>query len=130
MLRSTALLLAFVFSVATSAKAVDMGAWEDAVQRRCPARHLEWMCDGCYDDFLNDFEHTLPKTTQSRIRNIADYPHRCSYETVGFSCEMAVHVDAMHRLGLFRRFVAFGCAHYTCDTYGSCRNVSDRKAAH
>jgi len=55
MLRATVLLLAFTCALATSAEAVDMGPWLNAIQRQCPARHLDWMCDGCYDDFLANF---------------------------------------------------------------------------
>jgi len=114
--------IAFAIACLTPAAgwAADMSDWEAAVTRRCPTHHLEHICDGCYDSFLDDFERTLPKVTQHRIRRIADYAHRCTWEVAGFSCEMSVHVDAMNRLGLLKRFVAFGCAHYRCEEAAMC----------
>jgi hypothetical protein len=103
--------------------AAGMATWEAAVKARCPTHHLEWTCDGCWDDFLADFEDTLSKSTQSKIRNIADYSHRCANEVAGFSCEMSVHVDAMHRLGLLGRFVAYGCSHYSCEDVAICKRA-------
>ncbi len=104
----------------TASKAADTSDWESAVNARCPTHHLEWTCAGCWDDFLADFEHTLPKSTQSRIIAIAAYSRRCAKEVAGFSCEMSVHVDAMHRLGLLKRFVSYGCAHYSCEEAAIC----------
>jgi hypothetical protein len=111
----------FVLGLCTAvAHAADMRTWEAAVKTRCPTHHLEWICDGCWDDFLADFEQTLSNTTQGRISKIADYSRRCAKEEVGFSCEMSVHVDAMNRLGLLKRFVAYGCAHYSCEEAAIC----------
>ncbi len=107
---------------------MDMGLWEAAVAKQCPSHHLEWMCDGCYDDFLDGFERTLPKATQSKIGRIADYPHRCKNEVAGFSCEMSVHVDAMHRLGLFKRLVDYSCAEYTCSFAANCTRTKSHSA--
>ncbi len=110
---------------AVEARAADVSSWERSVADQCPTHHLERMCDGCYDDFLDGFERTLPKAAQSKIRKIADYAHRCRQEVAGFSCEMTVHLDAMRRLGLLGRFVAYGCAGYTCPYAGHCVRVKE-----
>lgn len=120
MIRSLPLSLIVLALLASEARALDTGPWEAAVAKQCPSRHLEWMCDGCYDDFLDGFERRLPKATQSKITKIADYARRCRAEVGGFSCEMAVHVDAMRRLGLFKRFVDYSCTEYSCSFQANC----------
>ncbi len=120
MFRFTALSLVALAIVANEARAANMGSWEAAFAKRCPSHHIEWMCDGCYDDFLSGFERTLPEETQSKIVRMADYSRRCQAEIGGFGCEMTVHVDAMRRLGLFNRFVAYGCAEYMCRSIAYC----------
>ncbi len=106
--------------LATDARAVNTGPWDAAVARQCPSRHFERMGDGLYDEIIGKFEKKLSKQEQSRIKKIADYPRRCRAEIAGFSCELAVHVDAMRRLGLLDRFVAYGCSHYTCPDVAYC----------
>ena len=120
--------IAFAVTCLTPAASwgADMSVWENAVARQCPTHHLEHICDGCFDSFLDDFERTLPKATQGRIRHIADYAHRCTQEVAGFSCEMSVHVDAMYKLGLLKRFVAYGCAHYRCEEAAMCTRTPPR----
>ena len=95
-------------------------AWEKELRRQCPSNHVEWTGDGSYDDLLGEFIATLPAGTQKRVSAIADYAHRCSTEMAGFSCEMAVHIDAFSRLGLLSRFAAFGCQHYKCTEPALC----------
>ena len=95
-------------------------AWTRESHRQCPGNHLEWICDGCYDGVLDEFVKTLPASTQRRIANIADYSHRCSAEVGGFSCEMAVHLDAFGKLGLLRGFTTFTCKHYACSAPALC----------
>ncbi len=116
--------------LAGEARAADLASWEKAVAEQCPSHHLERMCDGCYDDFLDGFERTLPKATQSRILKIADYSRRCREEVGGLSCEMSVHVDAMKRLGLLKRFVAYGCAEYTCPDPAHCDRTKTGSPTH
>ena len=123
MLRAIALALLVASLTATDVIAADMATWEAATHARCPSRHLDWTCDGCWDDYLSDFEQALSKPVQAEIARIADYNRRCSKETAGFSCEMSVHVDALTRLRLLSRFVAWGCAHYQCDYAASCRRL-------
>lgn len=112
---------AALFILPLALYAADEPVWKSAWnksgsehRRQCPSNHLEWIADGQYDDLLGDFVQTLPSATQKRIAQIADYSHRCSHEQAGFSCEMAVHLDAFIRLGLLNRFAAFGCRHLKC----------------
>ena len=128
MRRSAPFFVMLLSLLASNAQAVDVRPWEVAVARQCPSRHLERMCDGCYDDFLAGFERALPKATQSKITRLADYQHRCRDEVAGFSCEMAVHLDAMKQLGLFNRFVDYGCTHYTCSYAGHCIRTDVHRA--
>lgn len=117
-------LLAAVIACLIAVKAAvgaDISTWAGMVQAECPNRHLDWLCDGCWDDFLAGFEQTLSADTQQRIIEIADYKNRCKDEMAGFSCEMAVHVDALERLELLGDFVSWGCTHYSCDEVSVCR---------
>ncbi len=128
MLRSWALLMVGFTLLATDARALSTRPWDIGVAKRCPSRHFEWMGDGLYDEIIGRFEMTLPRAEQSRIDRIADYSHRCKSEIAGFGCEMAVHVDAMRRLGLLDRFVAYGCAHYICTDVAYCDRASKIQA--
>lgn len=101
-------------------------AWERELHRQCPENHVEWIGDSRYDDLLGAFIHTLPSSTQRKITALADYQHRCAKEVGGFSCEMAVHLDAFNRLGLLKRFVAFGCRQYKCDDVALCVHAEPR----
>jgi hypothetical protein len=124
-------LAAVLLSLAASAAfAANIDTWQSSTARLCPSRHLDWICDGCWDDFLADFESTLPRTTRKRITRIADYAHRCEKEVAGFSCEMSVHVDAMDRLGLLKRFVSWGCAHYSCEDLAVCTREGPASGKH
>ena len=107
-------------SVTSAVAAADLSTWEGLVRQSCPSRHLEWTCDDCWDDFLNDFESTLPASTQHEIAVLADYSRRCRREVAGFSCEMSVNVDAIKHLHLLKRFVAWGCANYRCEYAAMC----------
>lgn len=97
--------------------------WEAELQRQCPNNHVEWICDGCYDDLLADFIQTLPPAAQQKISTIADYTNRCAMEIGGFSCEMSVNLDAFRKLGLMKQFVAFGCQHYKCEAASLCDRI-------
>jgi len=58
---------------------------------------------------------------RQQIDQIADYSKRCANEQTGFSCEMAVHLDAYNKLGLLDRFTAaFGCRYYRCEEVSLC----------
>ena len=115
--------LATLLSVASVAGENPRKKWERDLHRQCPANHIEWIADGSYDDFLADFIDMLPLSTQRKISSIADYSHRCSKETAGFSCEMYVHLDAFNKLGLFKQFTAFGCRRYKCTEPALCTRL-------
>ena len=80
-----AILLVLFITPPYTAAAADLATWEAATHRRCPSHRLEWICDGCYDDLLSDFEQKLPEDAQAKILAIADYTHRCAKEIAGFS---------------------------------------------
>ena len=96
---------------------------ERDLHQQCPENHVDWIGDGGYDGLLGDFIDKLPISTQRRISAIADYSHRCSKETAGFSCEMAVHLDAFNKLGLIKQFTAFGCRRYKCEEPALCTRL-------
>src|SRR5258708_30239454 len=97
--------------------------WERNLHRQCPENHVDWIGDGGYDDLLGEFLDTLPVSTQRRISAIADYSRRCSKETGGFSCEIAVHLAAFNKLGLLKQFTAFGCHRYKCTEPALCAHL-------
>jgi hypothetical protein len=101
-------------SIPGEAKEDAWSAWQRELNRACPDNHVDWICDGCIDEFLADFTKTLSSDTQRKIAKIADYSHRCARETAGFYCEMSADLNAFRRLGLLRKFVDYGCRHYKC----------------
>ena len=102
-------------------------AWERETHRQCPSHHVDWIADGLYDELLGGFTQTLPKPTQRKIDSIADYSRRCKEEIAGFSCEMATDLDAFNKLGLLKRFTAFGCHHWTCEEESLCTSIGSDK---
>ena len=87
--------------------------WENAAHCQCPGNDLKWL--GMSEDaadYVGGFDATLPQSDQKTIETIVD--DRCREEVGGFTCLLAVHVDAYKRLGLLKRFAAFGCEHYEC----------------
>jgi len=106
------LLLITLPSAVSAADENPWKTWERDLHRQCPANDVDWIGDGGYDELLSDFVQTLPLSTQRKISSIADVSHRCSKVTVGFQCEMSVHLDAFNKLGLLKRLTTFGCAHH------------------
>jgi hypothetical protein len=98
----------------------DWQAWQSELHRQCPANHVDWIYGDGYDELAGGFVRTLPLQTRKKMDAIADYQHRCASETMGFSCELAVNLDAFRRLGLLKKFVAFGCNHYRCSEPALC----------
>ncbi len=87
--------------------------WNGAVKLQCPSHHLELLGD-IYDELIDKFSKTLPRSIDEKAISIADYSRRCADETAGFSCEMAVYVDAYKKLGLLKKFTQFSCRQYKC----------------
>src|ERR1700761_2725398 len=83
--------------------------WSALLGRTCPSYHVELISDNDHDELIGGFFRTLPAATQGKVNAIADYNRRCSKETMGFYCEMAVDLDAFERLGLLKRFAGFAC---------------------
>jgi hypothetical protein len=122
-MRRIGLLLLMMFTIPLVLDAADGNVWKKwgkELRRQCPANHVQWISDPEQDELIADFEKTLPTATQMKIDAIADYTHRCSQVKIGFYCEMAVHLDALIRLGLLKQFAAFGCQHYKCTEPALC----------
>lgn len=124
------LLLITLPSVADATEADIWKTWERDLHRQCPTNHVDWIYDDGYDELVGGFVQTLPPSTQRKISSIADYARRCSKETAGFSCEMFVHLDAFNKLGLLKRFTAFGCRHYKCEDLALCTRIGSEVGEH
>jgi hypothetical protein len=100
-------------------------AWLKDLNQQCPSKHVDWIAGDTYDELIGDFLKTEPRRTQIKATAIANYSHRCAQETIGFSCETSVYLDAFRKLGLLRRFTAFGCRTYTCTEQALCTKTSN-----
>ena len=110
-----------IFAVQVSAEDTSpWKRWGDAIAHQCPANHLEWIYGDGYLELPEAFEATLPKSEKARIKSVADLPHRCAFEHMGFACEFAASVEAYAKLGLFLRFVSYGCSHVRCEEAALC----------
>lgn len=105
---------------ALASQATVWQSWEMQSRLRCPDRHVEWICDGCYDEVLDKFEATLSKAMRQRVSRVAGLPEACKAEVAGFSCEMGASLDAYDKLGLMPRFIEFGCSHVRCQEAALC----------
>lgn len=96
--------------------------WVTKLKSQCPLRHVNWICDVCYDELLYNFEKTLPDSIRRRADAIADTEsaRKCAMEIAGFSCEMSASLGAYNKLGLMSRFVEFGCRHVRCSDIALC----------
>ncbi|HLJ62527.1 MAG TPA: hypothetical protein VKT70_00365 [Stellaceae bacterium] len=93
--------------------------WFALLHHACPRNHVDWTCDGSWMDLIGAFEETLDTADQERIAHFRDY-RRCESEVMGFSCEMAVSLEAYQQTKLMRRFVAFGCQAVKCEEPALC----------
>jgi hypothetical protein len=94
--------------------------WHRELKLWCPSHHVDWICEDCYIDLIEDFNRTLPKRLHRKVTAIADTSHPCANEVAGFSCEMTAHLIAVDRLGLMTRFARFGCRRYRCSEGSVC----------
>jgi hypothetical protein len=99
-------------------------SWTRDLQRQCPSNHVDWIGDDFHDELLTAFVQTLPPSSQRRVSSLADYSRRCAGVKIGSSCEMSVHLDAFIRLGLLKRFTAFGCHRYKCEEPALCTQLA------
>ena len=95
-------------------------AWEREIAKRCPSHHVEWLSDGYYDEVLGAYYDSLRPQLSAKARRIANYSHRCTRETIGFTCEWSVNIDAIVKLGLLPDFAAWSCRNVKCEEYGLC----------
>jgi hypothetical protein len=117
---SFALALLLIPSVTSAQFAASQQAWDGQIKRLCPGHHVERISDGSYDDVIASYDATLSPRLQRDARRIADYSHRCSHETNGFSCEWAVYIDAYWKLGRLPDFGAWTCRHVKCEEAANC----------
>jgi hypothetical protein len=120
------LVVAFGATTALS-EANDAGAWtrwQVALQQACPGRHVDWACDTCWTQLTGAFEDTLGAYDRQKISRIVDF-RDCEQEKAGFSCEMDASLRAYERVGLLRRFVAFGCQAVKCEEPALCSRFPD-----
>ena len=94
--------------------------WQHRMKQLCPNRHVEWISDGSYDDVIGSYDATLSPRLQREARRIADYSHRCSRETAGFSCQWATYIDAYWKLGRLNDFARWTCRHVKCEYAAMC----------
>jgi hypothetical protein len=122
MTKAVSFALAFLLmpSVASAQFAASQRAWATQMKGLCPSHHVEWISDGSYDEVIASYDAKLSPHLQREARRIADYPHRCSHETVGLSCEWAAYIDAYWKLGRLQNFAAWTCRHVKCEEAASC----------
>jgi hypothetical protein len=94
--------------------------WRDGLARSCPARHVDRMGDGAYDEFLGAFHRTLSRNEQRQMQAYANYTKLCTHEQNGFACEMSINLEAAQRLGLLNKMVSFGCRTVRCEEGALC----------
>jgi hypothetical protein len=101
-------------------------AWEKALARECPERHVEWVCDGCWAELIGAFQASLARPVAKRAVALADTRHVCREERAGFSCEMGAYLKAWRRLGLLPRFTRWGCQAIKCEEGALCSRFPGR----
>jgi hypothetical protein len=94
--------------------------WRAALARDCPERHVDWACDGCWDELIGAFQATLPRRVAARVDAVADERRVCREERAGFSCEMGAYLKAWRRLGLLGHFTRWGCKTVKCEEGDLC----------
>lgn len=100
--------------------------WRAGLARECPARHVDRMGDGAYDEFLDAFDHSLSPMQSRAFRRVADIRRQCAGERLGFGCEMSRSLYAAQRLRLMRTMIAFGCRTVACEEAALCSRTPKR----
>jgi hypothetical protein len=111
--------------IGTAASAADpFTAWVAAVHRQCPARHLDSMTDGGFDEMFGAFEATLDRKTLRRARTAERRRFDCPTSRSLATCEMSDGFAAYQDVGLIDRFAEFACTAYRCDEAADCVRVA------
>ena len=121
--RRIVFLLAYFFGGTALADSSSERVWQDWEMQsrlRCPAHHVERLCEECYIDVLDKFDATLSRKMQQRVAKLADTSRVCKDEVAGFSCEMSASLAAYEKLGLMPDFIQFGCDHISCEEDSGC----------
>jgi hypothetical protein len=95
-------------------------AWEQGLRRACPARNVNLMGDGGYEEFIDAFYSTLSPRDQHRMDAVADTRRQCANEWGGFGCEMSRNLYAAQHLGLLQQMIRFGCRTVKCEEGALC----------
>jgi len=78
--------------------------------KTCKARKVKTITPGDLDYIQEDFENSLPRTTQLRLRSVNRAEQKCSGSN-GLSCQTAATLEAFARSGLESSFASYICSH-------------------
>jgi len=73
--------------------------------KTCKARKVKTITPGDLDYIQEDFENSLPRTTQLRLRSVNRAEQKCS------GCQTAATLEAFARSGLESSFASYICSH-------------------
>jgi hypothetical protein len=120
-----AMLSAFCFLDAAYAANV-WDAYHADLRARCPSRHVDWICDDCQDDLIDDFLSILPEQTRRKVSAMGGpEAQRACADQMGFYCEMGAYLDTFRKLNLLKQFVAYGCRTESCTEVAICTKTSN-----
>lgn len=105
--------------MAASPYQIAWSAWLAELKKQCPSHRVDWVEDGGYDDLLGAFEKTLPARTRRQLDVMSKQGPGCG-GTQGFTCEMGSALLDYNKLGLIKKFAAYGCRHYRCEDIALC----------
>jgi len=98
--------------------------WRDLAGHQCPSHHVDWVGDGEWLRLTVGFESTLTRAQRHRLGSlVASNSGPCAGEVAGFSCEMAVSLNAYDRLGLMGRFTKYTCKTVKCEDAAICSRM-------
>ncbi|MEO8113301.1 MAG: hypothetical protein ABI655_02895 [Phenylobacterium sp.] len=118
------LLLALLLSPVAAQAFPDPGsrAYEAALARQCPAKHLEWLNPGILAEPMEDFVEALPHTQKAlAARTVA---RECAHVEVGASCGDHAVIHAAAKLKLTSRLAMIVCREtYACTAPYDCHET-------
>jgi len=78
--------------------------------KTCKARKVRTITPGDLDYIQEDFENSLPRATQLRLKSVNRAEQKCSGSN-GLSCQTAATLEAFARSGLESSFASYICSH-------------------
>jgi hypothetical protein len=97
--------------------------WLDELHRRCPSHRIDWLCDQCNFDLIDEFASTLDPKQQKKFSDVADSLTNCENETGGFTCEFSTALRAFRKTHLLGRLADFACHRYRCTEAALCNKL-------